>query len=160
MIEISTYVSALEEEHVASEDLGEWVPVERSLGPVLGDPVAVHVPISQLLLKLGVCSSNAELRFKSFNICHRLHVPINVDLEVRCQELHFSEDTGEVSHLCGNAFFEFSKIFKELNEVILISIEKTIGRLALGSPERSQLVHVLEICQPLEWVVVDSSWQS
>merc|ERR1719507_1546478 len=147
-----SFVSTLEEDHVASKDLGERVPVKRSLWPVLRDPVAIHEAFRKLLGKSRVLTSNA-------NLSNRLGVLFDVDLEVRSQQLHLGEHTSQISHLGSNALLELPEVFEEFNEIILISIKKPRACRALRSPERGKLVEVLETCQLLERIV-DSSWKS
>ena len=121
----------LEEEHVATKDLGERVLVQSSLGPVLGDSVAIHVSLMKLGLKFGVLSSNTDLGVETFNFGDWLSISINVDVEVRSQKFHFSENAREISHLGSNSLLKISKVSKKFNKIILISIKKTSGSLTL-----------------------------
>ena len=119
-----TCLGALEEDHVTAKHLGQGVPVQGGLGEGPGDVVAVlvvgleHVPPLGILAGHGLAQVNL--------VPHVSGVGLHVDLEVVVEHVHLLHDTGQVTHLGGNIALKVLEVSKELLEVLLSWLEKSL----------------------------------
>ena len=118
-------LGALEEDHVAAEDLHDGVLVEGGLREGPGDVVAIVVTVNHHLPPDGILSGKS---LRKVNIVPDvLGVGLQVDLEVGVQHVHLGEDAGQSAHLGGNVVLELVKILQELSEVLLSDLNEAIG---------------------------------
>ena len=153
------YLGTLEEDHVATKDEGERVPVEVALRPVLGQLEAVGVTVRHLLPPLGVAICGPLLKLYALNcpLGEGAGVELHVDLLVRSQHLHLLQDTGEVAHQASDVSLVLLDLPEKLIKVILVRLEEPVFhvplRLPLAPPEGGQLADVSSPPQLPEYVV-------
>merc|ERR1712088_1033358 len=132
-------VSALEEDHLASEHPGDGPPVEGGCRPALGELVTVLIGSSNLLSPFRVrdCAAlnvpgESSLRLLSSQGCC---VPVRVDLHVLSQLATLLEDAGQVAHGVPFVVFVVVDLLEELIEVILVHINQTLAGIPLCPPQ-------------------------
>ena len=119
-----TYLSTLEEDHVSSKDLGDWVSVEGRLRERSGNVITILVAVLKHLSPFWVLSGHG---LGKVDLVPALSgVVLHVDLEVAVEQLHLLEDTGEVTHHAGNISLEVLKVHQELLEVLLGWLKKSL----------------------------------
>ena len=152
-----------------AEKPGDGVPVQGTLGPVLGQLVAILASIGEFPPPLRVRDGRTldvvvHPKGKGGLPSDAGGVGFKVDLVVGGHHFHLFQNACEVAHPAGNIAFEVGKLAKELQNVILIRVEDSIAVakpvdalkvkcVALAPPQGAKVAEVTAILERAEYVV-------
>ena len=128
-----SYRSTFKEDHLASEHFGERIIVQGSGGNRLGDFVTVEISGLKPGKPFWVLEQCRLGDIEVLLLRDVFGVLVNVDSEVRGDQVHLHQDASQVANLGCHGAFEVPEVINELEEVILIRIQE--AGVSLVSPE-------------------------
>merc|ERR1719468_1221938 len=121
------FLCTLEKDHLTAKHPLEWAATEGCRGDALRDVITVLIASGKPRSPLGILNNWRLGEVVLLEFSEVLGVLLNVDLELGGEELHLSEDAGQVAHLGGHSPFKVSEVSQELHEVVLIRLKEAGG---------------------------------